>query len=140
MTEPPRETLKARLVRAKIGDKVRATLGKIPFSEEALAAYYCARDTNTPTRVRATIIGALAYFITPVDAIPDFLALLGYSDDAAVFWAVWRTVQAHVTDAHRQMARQFLGGAPLEPEADLNAANGLPILRGDETDKTDKTP
>lgn len=123
MTDNQSEPPKTRLVQARIGDKVRATLGKIPFSKEALASYYCARDAKTPTRVKATIIGALAYFIAPVDAIPDFIALLGYGDDAAVFWAVWRTVQAHVDDTHRQAAEQFLADAEPPKEPDLNQTN-----------------
>ncbi len=34
--------------------------------------------------VRATLFGALAYFILPIDVIPDILLGLGYTDDAAV--------------------------------------------------------
>jgi uncharacterized membrane protein YkvA (DUF1232 family) len=44
----------------------------------------------------------------PFDAVPDFIAFLGYGDDAAVFWAAWRTVQPHVTDDHRDRARDLV--------------------------------
>lgn len=101
---------KEERVRRELPGKIRRTLGKVPFAETAVSAWFCARDPKTPTRVKAAIIGALAYFIMPVDAIPDFIALLGYGDDAAVFWAVWRTVSKHVTDAHRAEARRFLDG------------------------------
>jgi len=89
--------------------KARRTLGKIPFTDEAVAAYYCAVDPGTPTRVRVTLMAALAYFVMPFDVLPDFIALLGYTDDAAVFWAAWRSVSGHVTDTHRARARAFLG-------------------------------
>jgi len=90
-------------------DKARKTLGRIPFSDEAAAAYFCATDPQTPNRVRVTLMAALAYFVVPVDMVPDFIAVLGFTDDAAVFWAAWRSVSGHVTDAHRARARDFLG-------------------------------
>ncbi len=85
-------------------DKARRTLGKVPFLEQALAAYYCATDPLTPKHVKAVLVGALAYFIVPADVVPDFIAGLGFTDDAAVFWAAWNRVSAHVTDAHRRQA------------------------------------
>lgn len=99
---------------AKVGrempGKVRRTLGRVPFVETAVAAWFCARDPVTPTSVKTAIVGALAYFIMPFDIVPDFLVLLGYTDDAAVFWAVWRKVGKHVTAAHRDRARSYLRG------------------------------
>ncbi|MBT6094884.1 MAG: DUF1232 domain-containing protein [Rhodospirillaceae bacterium] len=101
------ETEKEADVRRKLPGKARRTLGNVPFVESAMAAWYCARDPATPKHVKAAIIGALAYFIMPIDAIPDVVILLGYTDDAAVFWAVWRTVSKYVTVAHRAQARAF---------------------------------
>lgn len=94
-----------RLVRERFLEKAKRTLGRVPFLEEACAAYYCALDDKTPTHVKAVLVGALAYFIMPVDMVPDFIAMLGYTDDAAVFWAAWRTVATHVDDGHREQAR-----------------------------------
>jgi uncharacterized membrane protein YkvA (DUF1232 family) len=96
------------LVRERFLDKARRTLGRVPFLEQACAAYYCALDPGTPRHVKAVLIGALAYFIMPVDMVPDILALLGYTDDAAVFWAAWRTVATHLDDSHRERARRLV--------------------------------
>jgi uncharacterized membrane protein YkvA (DUF1232 family) len=49
---------------------VRKAAGSIPFMDELVAAYYCALDRETPTRVRATLLGALGYFVLPLDGIP----------------------------------------------------------------------
>ncbi len=87
-------------------EKVRRTLGYVPFAEQALSAYFCTRDPQTPARVKAILVGALAYFIMPVDAMPDFIAGLGFGDDAAVFWAAWNSVQGHIRDHHVAAARQ----------------------------------
>ena len=63
---------------------------------------HCARDPKTPARVKAILIGALAYFILPTDVITDVLLGLGFADDAAVFWAAWKAVSGHITEGHRE--------------------------------------
>lgn len=100
---------RAKRVGRELPGKLRRTLGRVPFVEALVAAWYCARDPATPKHVKAAILGAIVYFISPIDAVPDFLALVGYTDDAAVFWAVWRTVAKYVTDAHRDSAKRYLG-------------------------------
>ncbi|GAA3319348.1 hypothetical protein GCM10020331_025870 [Ectobacillus funiculus] len=47
--------------------------------------FYVLQRPDVPKRVKLTIVGALAYFIAPVDAIPDIMAGLGYTDDLGVF-------------------------------------------------------
>ena len=55
----------------------------------ALVLYYAATDKSIPLRQRAKIYGALGYFILPIDLIPDFTAILGYTDDlGALLWAL----------------------------------------------------
>jgi uncharacterized membrane protein YkvA (DUF1232 family) len=97
-----------RVVRERFVDKAKRTFGRVPFLEEASAAYYCALDPKTPRHVKAVLIGALAYFIMPVDIVPDFIAVLGFTDDAAVFWAAWRTVATHIDESHRERARSLV--------------------------------
>ena len=99
---------KAR-VEAGFWDKVRRTVGRVPFVEEAVAAYYCAFDRETPLQVKAVLMGALAYFVVPTDFLPDFIVLLGFTDDAAVLAAAIRTVANHIQPNHRLQARQALG-------------------------------
>ena len=88
--------------------KVRRFIGRVPFIEDAVAAYYCAIDPKTPFQVKAVIMGALAYFVLPTDMVPDIIAGLGFGDDAAVFYAAWRTIGGHVTQEHFGKARTTL--------------------------------
>jgi uncharacterized membrane protein YkvA (DUF1232 family) len=67
--------------------KLRRLAARLPFAEDLIAAHYCAFDRRTPLRVKAALVGALAYFVLPADVIPDVLPLIGYSDDAAVLAA-----------------------------------------------------
>lgn len=88
--------------------KVRRQLGRLNFIEDAVAAYYCARDPQTPFKVKAVIMGALAYFVLPTDVVPDVLFALGFVDDAAVIGYAYRYVAKYVTAAHYDQARDAL--------------------------------
>ncbi len=87
---------------------VRKAAGAVPFMDEVVAAYYCALDRETPTRVRATLMGALAYFVLPIDGIPDFILGLGFTDDVAVIMGVLALMRSHITDEHREAAKKAL--------------------------------
>ncbi len=88
--------------------KLARGLAQIPFAEDLVAAYVCAMDRQTPTYVRAVLLGAVAYFVLPADAVPDFLAGLGFTDDASVIAAAVAAVGRHLTPTHRAMARARL--------------------------------
>lgn len=82
--------------------------GKIPFSEDLIASYYCAFDPVTPARVKAILIAALAYFVFPLDAIPDFLAVVGFTDDIAILTVAISSVRSNISEAHRLAAKAAL--------------------------------
>lgn len=88
--------------------KMRKVASKIPFADQALAAWYATQDPETPFRARALLLGALAYFVMPVDAIPDVFTVVGFSDDAAVIAAVLATLGSHIKDKHRLSAQAML--------------------------------
>jgi len=88
--------------------KFRKVATKIPFARDLLSIWYCARDPATPTAAKGMMFAALAYFVLPTDAIPDFLGVIGFTDDAAVFAALMAIVGKNLKDAHRQAADAFL--------------------------------
>lgn len=103
-----------KLVRNGFWAKLRRAMGSIDFAREAVAAWYCATDPKTPLRVKAILIGALAYFIMPADVIPDVIVGLGFTDDAAVFWAAWKAVSSHIDERHRARATAALEGSKVQ--------------------------
>jgi uncharacterized membrane protein YkvA (DUF1232 family) len=84
--------------------KITRTAARIPFADQALAAWYAARDPATPMAAKGMIFAGLAYFVLPVDAIPDIFAGIGYTDDAAVITAVLAMVGANIKRRHRDKA------------------------------------
>ena len=88
--------------------KLKRNLARIPFAEDLIAAYFCALDPATPTRAKAILLGALAYFIMPADLVPDFVIALGFVDDAAVLMAAVNAIGANMKPHHRERAREVL--------------------------------
>jgi uncharacterized membrane protein YkvA (DUF1232 family) len=105
---PEAESDRAARVKRRFWATFRRAARFIPFADELVAAYYCALDPATPQRVRLMLLAALAYFILPFDAIPDFLAGIGFSDDATVLLATIALVRGHITPVHREAARRAL--------------------------------
>ena len=88
--------------------KIRRVAARVPFAGDALSVWFCAKDPQTPARAKALMMAGLAYFVLPTDAIPDVLAGIGFTDDAAVFAAMLALVGRHLKPRHRQEAREVL--------------------------------
>lgn len=88
--------------------KIARVASRIPFAGDAVAVYFCARDPATPMRAKGLMLAALAYFVLPADAIPDVLAGVGFTDDAAVLAALIALMGRHVKPAHREAGKALL--------------------------------
>jgi uncharacterized membrane protein YkvA (DUF1232 family) len=84
--------------------KFAKTAGK-EVIEKALFLYYAAQQPSTPLWAKTTIYGALAYFISPIDALPDLTPVLGYTDDLGILAAALVTVATYITDEVKQKAK-----------------------------------
>ena len=104
-------------VRKRFWPVLKRAMRQVPFGRDLVAAYYCALDTRTPTRVRGILLAALAYFVLPLDGVPDFFALVGFSDDIAVLTAAFAAIRGHIRDDHYVSADKALAD-----EADLQPA------------------
>ena len=65
---------------------------------KALQLFYVLQKPNIPLKAKATIIGALGYLISPIDIIPDFIPVLGFSDDAAAVAVALAVVSAYIDE------------------------------------------
>jgi uncharacterized membrane protein YkvA (DUF1232 family) len=105
---PEDDDVREQKVRRGFWKTLRRAAGHIPFADEVVAGYFAATDPQTPGRVRTLLLGALAYFVLPLDMIPDFLAGVGFTDDATVLLATLALVRAHIRPEHREAARRVL--------------------------------
>lgn len=70
----------------------------------ALLLYYVLKHPGTTTADRAKIIGALGYFILPIDLVPDAIPIVGFTDDlAALTWGIY-CVAKNVTPEIKELA------------------------------------
>ncbi|MGL4490634.1 MAG: YkvA family protein [Rhizobiaceae bacterium] len=113
----PEDDGSAQNVRANFWRTLKKGARYIPFSDELVAAYFCALDPQTPRRVRVILLGALAYFVLPLDSIPDFIIALGFSDDLAVLTAAITAVRSYITPAHIKAAQDALKDDTLKDSA-----------------------
>lgn len=114
---PEGEAAREERVRRRFWATLRKAARMIPFADELVAAYYCALDPATPHRVRAVLLAALAYFVLPLDAVPDLLAGIGFTDDVTVLVATIAMVRGHITPLHREAARRALADDRAAPAA-----------------------
>ena len=74
--------------------------------ERVLVLYYCFQDRDTPAWAKTIIMGALGYFIAPLDAIPDLMAGVGFSDDLGALAVAFAAVAMHIKPEHKRQAEE----------------------------------
>ncbi|HEY1614070.1 MAG TPA: YkvA family protein [Rhizomicrobium sp.] len=95
----------ARLVEERLWPKLLKLTGRVPFVEDLAAAWFCVADPATPGRVRGLVLAALAWFVLPAAAMPQFIIVLGFTDDVAVAAIAVRMVRKHLKECHYARAR-----------------------------------
>ncbi len=73
-----------------------------------LQLYYVAADPKTKKSDKLKIYGALGYFISMIDAIPDITPIVGYADDLGVVMLIYSGIKSQITEAHRKKAHEKL--------------------------------
>jgi uncharacterized membrane protein YkvA (DUF1232 family) len=88
--------------------KMRKVAARVPFAKEALSVYFTARDPETPWKTKGVMMAGLAYFVLPTDAIPDVIAGLGFTDDAAVLMTLITVMGGAIKPRHKAAASDAL--------------------------------
>ena len=95
--------------------------------EKALLLYYAAQEEKAPAWAKATIAGALGYFIVPLDAIADLTPAVGYADDLGVLVLAIAAVATYINDDVRNKTARKMADWFGEETVDLqNAVDELP--------------
>lgn len=88
--------------------KVIAKKAGIKIVYAALLLFYAMKRSSTPKWAKRVIMGALGYFIIPVDVIPDFMPALGLTDDLGAIVVAIGTVAMFIDSEVKQKAREKL--------------------------------
>jgi uncharacterized membrane protein YkvA (DUF1232 family) len=78
--------------------KKYATTAGREIVEKALLLFYAFQEEKAPKWAKATIAGALGYFIVPLDAIADITPAVGYADDLGVLVLAIAAVATYINE------------------------------------------
>lgn len=115
-----------RFSKKKLADKINKSFGslgqKLVYS--VLLMFNAFKNNGTPSWAKNIIIGALGYFLSPIDAIPDLSPFLGYTDDIGILSFGLVTIACYITDDVRSKSvvqlRKFFGEIDEEIIAEVN--------------------
>ena len=109
---------------------------------KALQLYYAMQNPNCPMTVKAGIVAALGYFISPIDLIPDFIPVVGFTDDLAAIAAAIAMAHMYIDDEVKRKAREKIDdlfGRGTSAELDDNPQKSLPVAYVVEEEKDDSS-
>ncbi len=96
---------------AKLPKVARKAGSKLVYA--VLLLYYVLQSPSVPKADKTKIYGALGYFLLPLDILPDFIPLAGYTDDlTAVIWAVhvvWKNITPEIKAKAAAKTREWFG-------------------------------
>ncbi len=69
-----------------------------------LLMYFAYTNTETPSWAKRIVLGTIAYFISPLDSIPDLTPLIGMTDDIGVLSFGLTTIACYINENVRQKA------------------------------------
>ena len=101
------EVIESSVIDESLLRKILIRAGRT-IAQPALEAFEMIIDPSTPTQARVTMMAALTYLIMPIDLIPDFIPIAGFSDDLVALTAVISLWNSHITPAIKDRARQKL--------------------------------
>ena len=93
-----------------IPEKIRQWARRI--KQDAVMLWFASRDPRTPWLPKLVCMLAVAYALSPIDLIPDFIPVLGYLDDAillpAMIWLAVRLLPVNVVNDGRLLAAEWM--------------------------------
>ncbi len=95
---------------ASFGDKLKrvAKVAGMKVVYPALLLHYLMKSNDVSLKAKLILSAALGYFILPIDFIPDFAPLLGFTDDLGVLLLILRQMAVHITPEIKKQAREHL--------------------------------
>ena len=85
----------------KVGEKAGLKIGYA-----AMLLYYAFKSDKVPLQTKATIIGALGYLILPFDLLPDFIPLIGFTDDLGALLIAISQIGEAITPEIKKKAKE----------------------------------
>jgi uncharacterized membrane protein YkvA (DUF1232 family) len=98
--------MKLHTVQTYIVGNLRQLSAKVVYT--VLLLYYAFHKKETPAWAKRIIVGSIAYFLTPIDAVPDLTPFFGYTDDWGVLSFGLVTIACYIDDQVRSASKEKL--------------------------------
>jgi uncharacterized membrane protein YkvA (DUF1232 family) len=104
------QTNKDQISKTTLFDKISKVfkIASKGLLEKVFLLYNLMIDPEVPKNAKLAIFSGLTYFIMPIDAIPDFLIGIGFTDDMSVLLGIIYMFSTHITDEHKAKAKEML--------------------------------
>ncbi|MCV9386890.1 YkvA family protein [Reichenbachiella ulvae] len=77
-------------------DKLKELVDKLSVFLRMVKAQFTGQYRELPWRTLLLVAGGMLYFVTPLDLIPDFLPALGFTDDLAIIFWIYNSIQEDI--------------------------------------------
>lgn len=88
---------------------------------DAMTLWFARNHADTPWHAKALGAFVVAYALSPIDLIPDFIPILGYLDDVillpVLIWLTVRLLPPHVLAESRLKAEQWMANENARPRS-----------------------
>jgi uncharacterized membrane protein YkvA (DUF1232 family) len=89
------------------------------IKRDGVMLWFACRDPRTPGWLKAMAFGVVAYALSPIDLVPDFIPVLGYLDDVillpVLIWLIVRWLPDDVAREGRQQAVAWMAARQAKP-------------------------
>ena len=89
---------KIRRLETAIPQALNALWSDVKLLVSMIRDYGTGAYRDVPFATIAAIVAAILYFVSPIDAIPDFIPVFGYMDDAAVIGICIRMAHNYIQE------------------------------------------
>ncbi|MFQ9869150.1 MAG: YkvA family protein [Bilophila wadsworthia] len=95
----------------KLWEKIKGHAKKVGCEgiRSALRLFYALDNPSMPLKTKMVIYGALGYFISPIDVIPDFIPVVGFTDDIGVLAAAVVMAASYIDAKAKAKADELAG-------------------------------
>ena len=96
------------------------------LKRDTVTIWFACRDNRTPLGTRVLALLLVAYALSPIDLIPDFIPIIGYLDELillpAGLWILLRSIPEQILSDCRAKADEWLASGNAKPRSALGAA------------------
>ena len=106
-----------------VADRLKTWATKV--KRDGVTLWFAGRHPRTPWYAKALGAFVVAYALSPIDLIPDFIPVLGYLDDVillpALIWLAMRMIPAPILEECRERADEWMKAAGGKPASRAGA-------------------